>query len=103
MVGFMAYVWENPDTAAELAKHPPSMADQFFDRLDANGDDFITPDEIPAQLKPFLKASPVPIPEKISRADFKKLVESFMGARRPKKKEQPKAKVEPKKDGAKRQ
>ena len=34
MVGFVAYVWERPETAAELAKNPPSPADLFFDRLD---------------------------------------------------------------------
>ncbi len=33
MVGFVAYVWERPETAAELAKNPPKPADQFFDRL----------------------------------------------------------------------
>ena len=52
MVGFVAYVWERPETAAELAKNPPSQADQFFDRLDVNGDDVITPDEIPEQMRP---------------------------------------------------
>ena len=34
-------------TAAELLKNPPTLAEQIFDRIDANGDDFITPDEIP--------------------------------------------------------
>ena len=40
MVGFVSYVWERPETAAELAKDPPKQSDLFFDRLDVNGDDF---------------------------------------------------------------
>jgi hypothetical protein len=90
MVGFIAYVWENPDTAAELAKNPPSMADQLFDRLDLNGDGFITPDEIPQQLKPLIAASGVPLPDKMSREEFTKLVQGFIGRLQPKKKSEPK-------------
>jgi thiol-disulfide isomerase/thioredoxin len=90
MVGFVAYVWENPDTAAELAKHPPSMIDQLFDRLDTNGDGFITPDEIPTQFKPLIAASGVPLPDKLSREEFTKLVEGFMKKMGPKKKAEPK-------------
>jgi peroxiredoxin len=77
MVGFVAYVWENPETAAELAKNPPSQADQFFDRLDVNGDGVITPDEIPERLRPFLLVSGVKLPEKITREEFRKLFEEM--------------------------
>ena len=73
MVGFVTYVWERPETAAELAKNPPSQADLLFDRLDINGDDFITPDEIPLRLRPFLLASGIKLPPKMSREDFDKL------------------------------
>ena len=52
MVGWACYVWERPETAAELAKNPPSAADQLFDRFDVNGDDRLTADEIPEQWKP---------------------------------------------------
>lgn len=94
MVGFVAYVWENPDTAKELAKNPPSMIDQLFDRLDTNGDGFITPDEIPSQMKPLITASGVKLPEKLSREEFTKLVEPFIGRlgkkRADAKKEEPK-------------
>jgi peroxiredoxin len=86
MVGFVAYVWENPDTAAQLAKTPPSMADQFFDRMDSNGDGFITQDEIPAQLKPLIAGGGIPLPEKLSREEFTKLVQGFMSRLQPKKK-----------------
>ena len=73
MVGFVAYVWERPETAAELAKNPPSQADLFFDRLDLNGDNFITPDEIPERMRPLLAVSGVKNAEKISRDEFTKL------------------------------
>lgn len=72
MVGFAAYVWERPETAEELAKHPPSLAEQIFDRIDANGDDFITPDEIPDRFKPMLAAAGFPADGKISREEFLK-------------------------------
>jgi hypothetical protein len=75
MVGFVAYVWERPETAAELAKNPPNMADLMFDRMDTNGDDFITMDEIPDRLKPLILASGMKIPAKISREEFTKIFE----------------------------
>ncbi len=75
MVGFVAYVWERPETAAELAKQPASQADQFFDRLDTNGDNFITKDEIPAQMKPMMLINGVNFPEKMSREEFTKFFE----------------------------
>jgi hypothetical protein len=72
MVGFAAYVWERPETAEELKKNPPSPADLIFDRIDANGDDFITPDEIPDRFKPMLAAAGFPADGKISREEFLK-------------------------------
>jgi hypothetical protein len=89
MVGFILYVWERPETAEELAKDPPSPADQFFDRLDVNGDDFITPDEVPERLRPFLLVSGVKLPEKMNREDFRKFYEE-MRKRFPPKKPDPK-------------
>lgn len=79
MVGFVAYVWERPETLEELARNPPKPVDLFFDRLDTNGDDVLTPDEIPDRLKPLLAASGIPIPDKLSRAEFGKLAEGLMG------------------------
>jgi mono/diheme cytochrome c family protein len=78
MVGFVAYVWERPDeAAAELAKSPPTPADLFFDRLDVNGDDFITPDEIPPRVRLALLVGGVTRSEKISRAEFSTLFEEM--------------------------
>ena len=76
MVGFVGYTWERPETAAELAKNPLSQADVFFDRLDVNGDDFITADEIPSRLRPFFQAAGLKM-EKMSRAEFTKLFETL--------------------------
>ena len=90
MVGFVAYVWERPETAAELAKNPPSQADQFFDRLDVNGDDLITPDEIPERMKLMLLAGGVKLPEKVTREEFRTLFEEMRKRFQPKKPE-PKA------------
>jgi hypothetical protein len=73
MVGWVAYVWERPETAAELAKNPPDPADRFFDRLDTNGDGVLTPDEIPARLRPLLAATGAKLPERITRKEFKEL------------------------------
>lgn len=69
LVGFAAYVWERPETAAELAKNPPSMAEQIFDRIDTNADDQITEDEIPAQFRPML-AGVMGKNGKVSREQF---------------------------------
>lgn len=78
MVGFAAFVWENPETAAELAKNPPSFADQIFDRIDTNGDDVITEDEIPERFRPMLAAVGL-TGAKISREDFVKQVGPLLG------------------------
>jgi hypothetical protein len=76
MVGFVAYVWERPEeAAAELARHPPNPADRLFDQLDANGDGFLSPDEIPARWKPLLLTAGVRLPEKMTREQFTRLVE----------------------------
>jgi thiol-disulfide isomerase/thioredoxin len=77
MVGWVAYVWERPETAAELAKNPPSEADLLFDRFDRNGDDVITRDELPQQMMPFLLASGVKLPDKLTREEFKKMFEEM--------------------------
>ena len=39
-------------------------------RLDRNGDDAITPDEIPQELKLYLKLQGVKIPDRITREEF---------------------------------
>jgi hypothetical protein len=85
MVGFAAYVWERSETAAELAKNPPKPSDVFFDRLDVNGDDVITPDEIPERLKTLAALTGQKLPEKLTRKEFEKLFELMRGATRPKK------------------
>jgi len=73
MLGFVSYVWERPETAAELAKNPPKLADLFFDRLDVNGDDVLTVDELPAQFKTFAPLAGITIQEKMTRPEFEKL------------------------------
>jgi peroxiredoxin/mono/diheme cytochrome c family protein len=86
MVGWVAYVWERPETAEELAKHPVDMADLFFNRLDVNGDDVLTPDEIPSRMKPLLLLNGVALPDKLTREEFRKLFAEFrkrMPNRRP--------------------
>jgi hypothetical protein len=76
MVGFAAYVWERPETAAELAKNPPTPADLFFDRIDVNGDDVITGAEIPDQFRLVAPLANITIPERMTRAEF----ETFFNA-----------------------
>jgi thiol-disulfide isomerase/thioredoxin len=90
MVGFVAYVWERPETAVELAKNPPSQADIFFDRLDVNCDDFITADEIPSKFRALFLAAGAK--QKMSRAEFTKMFETMMPKKRnpEPQKEQPK-------------
>ncbi len=84
MVGWVCYVWERPETAAELAKSPPSPADLFFDRLDTNGDEVITPDEIPERMKAFLPLLGVKLPDRMTRKEFAVIFEK-MRKRAPKK------------------
>jgi len=85
MVGWVSYVWERPETAAELAKNPPRPSDLMFDRLDVNGDDVITPDEIPERLKTQLLNFGIKLPEKITREEFTKLFDGMRGAFGPRK------------------
>ena len=70
MVGWCVYTWERPDTAEKLARQKLSPADEMFERLDRNGDDAITPDEIPEQMKLYLKLQGIKIPERITREEF---------------------------------
>ncbi len=77
MVGWVAFVWERPETAAEIAKIRPDDPDLLFDRFDRNGDDVITPDEIPDQFKSFLKLNKIEVPEKLTREQFKIMFESI--------------------------
>jgi hypothetical protein len=72
MVGWVAYVWERPETAAELEKNPPTPVEQMFDRMDRNGDGLVTADEIPDQLKNLLKLQGVPTPQKMNFGEFEK-------------------------------
>ncbi len=69
MVGWVAFVWERPETAAELAKNPLSLEDQFFERFDRNGDDVITRDELPEQVL-LLQLAGTKVPERMDRAEF---------------------------------
>jgi mono/diheme cytochrome c family protein len=77
MVGWVAYVYERPEEAAQLLKKPVSPVDALFDRLDRNGDDVITPDELPDQWRAALALGGTKIPEKMTREDFKKLYEEM--------------------------
>jgi hypothetical protein len=77
MVGWVAYVWERPETAEELAKNPPRQSDMIFDRLDRNGDDVVTPDEIPERLKTQMALIGMKLPEKMTRDDFAKVFEEL--------------------------
>jgi hypothetical protein len=77
MVGWACYVWERPETAAELAKDPPKPADVMFNRLDVNGDDVLTPDEVPERLRPMLLLTGTKLPEKMTRQQFTELYEQM--------------------------
>jgi peroxiredoxin/mono/diheme cytochrome c family protein len=70
MVGWCVYIWDQADTAEKLAREKIDPVEQMFDRLDRNGDDAITPDEIPQQLKLYLQLQGTKIPERITRAEF---------------------------------
>jgi hypothetical protein len=87
MVGWVAYVWERPETAAELAKIPFDDPDRLFDHFDRNGDEVITPDEIPNEMKAFLKPAGIQLPERMTREEFKKMYEEMRKRFAPKKKD----------------
>jgi acetyl esterase/lipase len=95
MVGWVSYVWERPETAAELAKNPPRPSDQMFDRLDVNGDDVITADEIPERLRPLIAIGGIKLPEKMTREDFAKIFEEMRGRMGPRKPRDEEKKPEP--------
>ena len=77
MVGWVCFVYERPEAAAELAKNPPSPADRFFDTLDTNGDEVVKMDEIPDRLKPMLKLMGVKLPEQMTRQEFSEFFEKM--------------------------
>jgi mono/diheme cytochrome c family protein len=79
MVGWVVYVWERPGTAEELAKKPQSIADVMFERFDRNGDDVITPDEIPEQMRTMMALGGVQIPPRMDRAQFTRFFEEIRG------------------------
>ena len=93
MVGFVAYVWERPETAAELAKTPLTQADLVFDRMDTNGDDHITKDEVPARMLPLMQVIGVKMSERMTRAEFTRIYDEMRARFQP---------ATPKKDGAKK-
>lgn len=90
MVGFATYVWEDPKTAEELRKNPPKPSDQFFDRLDLNGDDVLTPDELDERLTKFAKGLGFDMPKKMTRKEFEGLFE-LLSKFRPKKSDEKKS------------
>jgi hypothetical protein len=73
MVGWASFVYERPESAAELAKNPLSPADRLFDELDTNGDEMLTADEIPHRWKPGIKMLGIKLPEKMTRKEFAEL------------------------------
>jgi thiol-disulfide isomerase/thioredoxin len=77
MVGFVSYVWERPETAAELAKTPPKQSDLFFDRFDVNGDGVLTTDEIPEKMKALAPLAGFKIPDKMTRDQFEKIYDEM--------------------------
>jgi hypothetical protein len=88
MVGWCVYTWERPDTAVKLAGRKADEADELFERFDRNGDDVITPDEIPQEFKLYLKLQGIKIPERVTREQFGAMYEE-MRKRFEKKKSKP--------------
>jgi peroxiredoxin len=99
MVGWAVYTWEQPDTAEKLAREKASDAEKLFERLDRNGDDAITPDEIPQELKLYLKLQGIKIPDRITREEFGPIYEE-MRKRFQKSKTKPADKSKEKKTGS---
>lgn len=77
MVGWCVYTWQDPNAAAKLAREQPSPAERMFERFDRNGDNVITPDEIPQELKAFLKLQGIEIPKRITSEEFPPLYEAM--------------------------
>jgi mono/diheme cytochrome c family protein len=70
MVGWAVYTWERPETAELLARRPLSQGELLFNRFDRNGDELVTPDELPEQMRLFLKLQGIKIPDKMTRPEF---------------------------------
>lgn len=77
MVGWVAYVWERPETATEMAKINFNDPDALFERFDRNGDEILTPDELPPQFTPLIKANNIQLPERMTREEFKKMYQEM--------------------------
>jgi hypothetical protein len=77
MVGFVAYVWQRPETAAELAKSPPKQSDLLLDKMDLDGDNVISGSEIPERFRAMAPIAGVSIPERMTREGFEKLFNSL--------------------------
>lgn len=77
MVGWCVYTWEHPGTAKKLTREKVHPAEKLFDRLDRNADNVITPDEVPRELKLFLKLRGIKVPKRIPRDKFLPLYEEL--------------------------
>lgn len=78
MVGWVTFVWEDPETPQKLAKEKVSRAELMFERFDRNGNDFVEVKEVPARLITILKFSGVKVPEKMDRKEFEAFFEEMM-------------------------
>jgi thiol-disulfide isomerase/thioredoxin len=78
MVGWCMYTWEQPDTPEKLARENINPAEEWFDRLDRNCDNVLTPDEIPTGLKLTLKLQGIKIPERVTYKEFPPLYEEMV-------------------------
>jgi hypothetical protein len=70
MVGWVCYVWERPETAAELAKNPLRPSDRLFDQWDVNGDEVVTRAEVPDRIRTALSLKGIVVPAKMNRKEF---------------------------------
>ena len=85
MVGWVAYVWERPETAEKLAREKLDPADRLFDHYDRNGDDLLTKDEFPEQWRTLLLLPGLKVPDRMTRTQFRavyaELVKRFRQSR----------------------